>query len=192
MMRRNARILLGITLLVGRAATAEDHPLRPSTQGFRPSVPAGLPCYDMDARLDLAERKLVARERVLFTNRSAVAVRELVFHVYPRYRIQDGDRAALSRTLEVLRLSPDEGMDGRGRRMAVSQVRVAGRASPILYDPDVDTVMIVPLERPLEPGGAIEAEVDFSLELPYYWGRWGHHDGVTYLMNWYPVLAHHD
>ncbi|MEA2632843.1 MAG: hypothetical protein QOE66_3062, partial [Chloroflexota bacterium] len=25
-----------------------------------------------------------------------------------------------------------------------------------------------------------------------FWGRWGHHNGVTYLLNWYPILAHHD
>ncbi len=162
------------------------------TEGPRPAAPAGLPRYEIDARLDLEARKVVARERVRFTNRSAVAVRELVFHVYPRYRVQDGDRAALSRTLEVLRLSPDEAMDRRGRRMAVAEVRVAGRAAPIVFDPDVDTVMIVPLERTVAPGDSIEAELAFTLELPDYWGRWGHHDGVTYLMNWYPVLAHHD
>ena len=52
--------------------------------------------------------------------------------------------------------------------------------------------MVVPLGRPVAPGETVEAEVDFTLELPDNWGRWGHHDGVTYLVNWYPVLAHHD
>src|SRR5262249_39058640 len=42
------------------------------------------------------------------------------------------------------------------------------------------------------PGGKVEAEIDFVLDLPDFWGRWGHHNGITFLMNWYPVLAHHD
>ena len=52
--------------------------------------------------------------------------------------------------------------------------------------------MIVPLARPLAPGETIDAEVAFTLELPPFWGRWGNHGGITYLLNWYPVLAHHD
>ena len=35
-------------------------------------------------------------------------------------------------------------------------------------------------------------EIDFSVDLPDKWGRWGQHKGITYLLNWYPVLAHVD
>src|SRR3954467_11137770 len=88
-MRWIARILLGMVLLFGRAATAEDRPLRASTQGLRPSLPAGLPRYEMDARLDAWARKVVARERVHVPNRSGVEVRELLLNGYPRYRVHE-------------------------------------------------------------------------------------------------------
>ena len=115
-----------------------------------------------------------------------------MLHVYPRYRVQDSDRAALSKTLEVLRLSPDEAMDPTGRRLSVSSVKVGASAASFAFDPKDDTIMVVTLGKSVAPGESVSAEIDFALELPDYWGRWGHHNGITYLLNWYPVLAHHD
>jgi hypothetical protein len=174
---------------VGRAA---EGPVRASEQSPRLTIPAGLPRYEIDARLDLSQPRVTAREQVRFTNRSNAVVRELVFHVYPRYQVKDQDRAALSKTLEILRLSPEEAMDTQGRRLSVSSVRVSGRAASFDFDPDLDTILVVPLPQPVGPGESVTAEIDFDLDLPDYWGRWGHHRGITYLLNWYPVLAHHD
>ena len=176
----------------GSVHASDQGPVHASDQRPRPAVPAGLPRYDIDARLDLDQRRVSARERVRFTNRSGVAATELVFHVYPRYQVRDQDRVTLSKTLEVLRLSPEEAMDTRGHRMVVSEVRVGDRAASFAFDPAIDTVMIVPLGRAVAPGQSVVVEIDFTLELPDYWGRWGHHRGITYLLNWYPVLAHHD
>ncbi|WP_435005926.1 M1 family aminopeptidase [Tundrisphaera lichenicola] len=117
---------------------------------------------------------------------------ELVFHVYPRHRVEDGDRPMVSKTLEVLRLSPEEAMDAEGRRLEVAEARVEGRPVAVAFDPKNDTVMMLPLAEPIVPGKSVEAEIDFSVELPDKWGRWGQHKGVTYLLNWYPVLAHVD
>src|SRR5438477_482987 len=102
-------------LLVGSAPRADDtrpsaQIARPSAQVARPNVPAGLPCYDIDMHLDPVARRVSAREHVVFTNRSTGWTRELVFHVYPRYQMPEGDRLILSKTLEILRLSPDEAM----------------------------------------------------------------------------------
>ena len=52
--------------------------------------------------------------------------------------------------------------------------------------------MILPLVEAVPPGGTVAAEIDFVVELVDKWGRWGQHQGVTYLLNWYPVLAHVD
>jgi hypothetical protein len=155
-------------------------------------VPEGLPRYDLDVRIDPANRLAQAREWVTFTNRSAAPVEELVFHVYPRYQVPESDKAVLSKTLEVLRLSPAEAMDQRGRRANVQAVRVRGQAVSVAFDDHDGTLMTVPLPEPLPPGETVTAEIEFAVELPDYWGRWGHHKGITYLLNWYPVLAFHD
>src|SRR5262249_37290100 len=111
---------------------------------------------------------------------------------YPRFQVKDQDKAILSKTLGILRLSPDEAMDTQGRRLEAAAVRVAGKTARFTFDANLDTIMAVALERPVGPGEMVEAAADFVLDLPNYWGRWGHHNGVTYLLNWYPILAHHD
>jgi hypothetical protein len=189
--RRIAGLALTFGLLAAATARAQTEQ-HPSPQVARPAIPPGLPRYDLDVRIDPAARKVTARERVAFTNRSGVWVEELVFHVYPRYRMPESDRLVLSKTLEMLRLSPEEAMDTRGRRLEVASCRVAGRAVEPSYDPDVDTIMVVPLAEPLAPGATVAVDLDFTLDLPDRWGRWGQHGGITYLVNWYPVLAHHD
>lgn len=164
----------------------------PSAQIVRPVVPPGLPRYDIAARIDPEARKVDARERVVFTNRSGVWVNDLVFHVYPRYKVPDADRLILSKTLEMLRLSPEEAMDDHGRRLEVASVRVAGKAVAFSFDPERETILVVPLTNPVAPEATVAVEIDFTLDLPDKWGRWGRHGGITYLVNWYPVLAHHD
>jgi hypothetical protein len=146
----------------------------------------------LDVRVDPEARKVTAHEHVTFTNRSKATVRELVLHVYPRYQVAESDRPILAKTLEVLRLSPDEAMDTTGRRLAVDEVRVAGHTAAFQFDPVQDTILIVPLPRPVAPGADVTAEIVFTLDLPDKWGRWGQHKGITYLVNWYPILAHHD
>lgn len=164
----------------------------PSQQTPSLMIPPGLPRYDLSLRLDIDRRQVSARERVVFTNRSSRPTNQLVFHVYPRYRIPDADRMVLAKTLEMLRLSPEEGMDPIGQRMDVGAVRVDGHPSTFTYDPGDPTILVVPLPTPVPPGGSATADLDFTLDLPDTWGRWGHRDGITYLVNWYPVLAHHD
>ncbi len=191
-LRGFAWFVLAIGIIGVGFSDAQDVPVRPSDQRPRLTIPPGLPRYQIAARLELDRRQVVAHQAVEFTNRTQVPARELVFHVYPRYRVEDKDKKSLSKTLEVLRLSPDEAMDPEGRRLAVSSVRVAGQSVPFDFDPRVDTIMSVPLPREVAPGEKVVAEIDYIVDLSEFWGRWGHHRSITYLLNWYPVLAHHD
>ncbi|MDX2037430.1 MAG: M1 family aminopeptidase [Isosphaeraceae bacterium] len=158
----------------------------------RPVVPEGLPRYEIDARLDLDGKRVTVRQSVRFTNSTSRPLAEAVFHVYPRYKVPESDKLVLSKTLEVLRLSPEEAMDTEGRRMDIAAARVAGRPAAHTFDAKDDTILVVPLQEPLAPGAEVVIDVDYSVVLNPKWGRWGHHDDITYLMNWYPVLAHLD
>jgi hypothetical protein len=198
-MRWIAGMTLCASLLWPAAAGVRAQTVHPSFQGPHPSpqsprlpVPPGLPRYEIDARLDLATKQVAARERVEFTNRTKTPTKQLVLHVYPRYKVAEQDLKTLAKTLEILRLSPEEAMDKQGRRIDVAGVRLGGRPVPFEFDRDADTIMVVNLPQPVPPGGKVAVEIDFTLDLPEFWGRWGHHSGVTYLLNWYPVLAHHD
>lgn len=166
--------------------------VRPSPQRPDLAIPPGLPEYELAVRIDPRALKVTARERVVFTNRSRTPVSELVFHVYPRYQVPARDQLRLAKTMEVLRLSPEEAMDAAGRRMDVAGVYLRGRPSDFRFDPQDDTILVVPLAEQVPPGGRAVAVIDFTIDLPRKWGRWGHYQGVTFLLNWYPVLAHHD
>jgi hypothetical protein len=185
--RRIAWFLLTFGLLGTSPTLGGDTPRPP-----RLPVPKGLPKYDMDVRIDVAGRSVQVSERVTFTNRTTKDVNELVFHVYPRHRVEEADRPMVAKTLEVLRLSPEEAMDADGRRLTVEDARVGGKKVAIAFDAKNDTIMTLPLASPVPPGSSVTAEIDFVVDLPDKWGRWGQHQGVTYLLNWYPVLAHVD
>ncbi|HZW34362.1 MAG TPA: hypothetical protein VFF52_26805, partial [Isosphaeraceae bacterium] len=155
-------------------------------------IPPGLPRYDLSVRIDPQARTVVARERVVFTNRSSQPTGELVFHVYPRYALPEKDRLIVGKTMEMLRLSPEEALDSHGHRLEIRRVVVDGRDARSRFDPSDETILTVPLARAVPPGGTAVCVFEFTLDLPPKWGRWGSYGGITYLLNWYPVLAHHD
>jgi Peptidase family M1 domain len=204
-MQFQVAVIIGLLVALtgpGPAVRAEDPAASPQSlpspqvlpMPQQPSlvVPRGLPRYDLAVRIDPQNRKVKARERVVYTNRSKVPVNELIFHVYPRYKVPEKDRIKLARTMEVLRLSPEEALDSAGQRMEVSRVFVGSQSTRFEFDPKDGTILVVPLGRQVPPGGNAVAVIDFTVELPEKWGRWGNYQGITYLLNWYPVLAHHD
>lgn len=188
-------LVLAVATAAGQDPPPDTNPLPPAlaeTEADRAPIPVpdGLPRYTIDFRLDLDRRLVRAHQTVEYTNRTDRPADSLVFHVYPRYKIPDGQEALFSKTLEVLRLSPDEAMDRKGRRLEVQSARVAGEPVRPTFDDGDGTLMTLDLPRPLAPGETIAVDLDFKLDLPDYWGRWGHHNSITYLLNWYPVLAY--
>jgi hypothetical protein len=187
-----AVILMGLALSCAMPVAGGEPLLGASGPAARVPVPPGLPRYEIDGQVDLSRKLVTVVERVTYTNRTKTPVSDLVFHVYPRFQVREQDRAILAKTLEMLRLSPEEAMDTKGRRMAVTAVRSGSRRCAFEFDKNEDTIMIVALGQTVEPGATVTVEIDFTLELPPFWGRWGHYNGITYLVNWYPVLAHQD
>ena len=166
--------------------------LPPAIVRARPVVPPDLPVYEIKAKLDLGRKILQSSERVSFKNRTSQPTSEVVFHIYPRYKVPESDKLILSKTLEVLRLSPEEAMDTQGRRLEVESVRIEGKRIEPRFDDKNDTILIVPLSKPLLAGESLAIDLDFRVDLPPKWGRWGHYEGITFLLNWYPTLAHFD
>lgn len=157
--------------------------------------PAGLPRYDLVIDLDTTGRLVRVAQRVTWTNRSAKPADELVFNVYPHYKIPDKDFGLLAKTVEILRQNPSENLDAEGRIGHVERVRLAGVTShelPVVYRTDIDTAMTVALPLPVPPGASVSVDIDYTIRLPEKQGRWGQWDGITYLATWLPVLAVHD
>lgn len=152
-------------------------------------VPEGLPEYNLDSRLDLKKLKVTTVQTVKYHNRTGVAQTELVFHVYPKFKVKPENKLKLAKTLEVLRLGPDEAIDSKGDRARIQSIEVGGNRLEPRFEGDDQTVMVVELPAPLEAGQSLEIKIDFDLDLPTQWGRWSHHQDITTLVNWYPVLS---
>src|SRR5437763_3099482 len=139
-------LLAGVCLLAGRAAPAGE-------------IPADLPHYDLAIRVDTTTHCVQVHERVTWTNTRQRPADELVFCVYPHYKIPDKDFGLLAKTVELLRQNPSDGLDPVGRIGTVAPVRwlappnavaKAGGPPPAAveltpaYKPDNDTALVVP------------------------------------------------
>ncbi|MER3415137.1 MAG: aminopeptidase [Gemmataceae bacterium] len=175
------------TLLLLAAVTVHHVPVLAQT------IPEWLPEYQMDVKLDIDQRKVSVRQRVRWTNMSKQATSQLVFNAYARYKIPEGEVALLAKTLELLRAPPSEAIDNVGRRLRIERVTDAqGRPLPFHFREDLQTALIVELAAPVRPSETVTVVLEFTLDLPEKQGRWGHWRGVTYLVNWYPIVAYYD
>src|SRR4051812_39232612 len=90
-----------------------------------------LPRYDLLVRLDTCNKVVRLHERVTWTNRHARPADELVFTIYPLYRIPDKDVGLLAKTVEILRQAPSVALniEPAGK---LNAVRLAGREVPFV------------------------------------------------------------
>jgi hypothetical protein len=181
------RALLTATMLLVSCAT-----LRADT------IPDWLPHYDLDIQLDTDRHVVTVTQRVTWTNRHARPANELVFNVYPRYKIPKGEQIKLVKTLELLRTAPEAGMDSTAQTFTVTKVTLGDKLgdsdTPLeyrFYD-ELHTAMQVMLPKPVQQGEKVTVEISFAFELPHMQGRWGWWKDVTFLANWYPILAYYD
>jgi hypothetical protein len=157
-------------------------------------IPDWLPKYDLEIRLNPGTRHVGVRQLVTWTNRHARPTDELVFSAYARYKIPEEDVVLLAKTLELLRSAPSDGIDFKGHRLNIDRITLRDGCTTLEYywRPDMHTCLVVKLPRHVQQGEQITVAIDFTLDLPDKEGRWGQRGGLTYLANWYPVLAYYD
>ncbi|HXY33999.1 MAG TPA: M1 family metallopeptidase, partial [Planctomycetaceae bacterium] len=153
-------------------------------------------------RIEVAEHRVIVRERVTWFNRHVRPASELVFNAHAHYCVPSSDVGLLAKTLEILRLAPSEAIDLQGPPLQVEQVCLVddGRPEasvppvvlPFRFRADNDTALEVSLPREVCQNEHVTVEVTFTLRLPQRQGRWGQWEGVTFLAQWLPVLAFYD
>ncbi len=180
--------------------------------------PPQLPRYDLDIHLDVLRQCVRVRQRVTWTNPSSRPAEEVVFNVFPHFKLPDADVGMTAKMFEILRVMPGETLDLEGRAGAVRKVELVKPAGEVRavrgaqpdelpaprevathaqelryhYRKDNDTALVVPLPSPVGPGQAVVLDIDYFLRLPQRQGRWGQWLHVTSLANWLPVLAYYD
>src|SRR5690349_18422834 len=179
------RLLVSFALLAVLA-------VRPAQAAPPVPVPDYLPRYDLALTVDVVGHVAHFRQAVTWTNHYNRPTDTLAVNFYPNYRVPSGDRLLLEKTLELLRLRPESGIDRAGRHGEIDQITLGGRALSYHYSEENPTTIVAELPRPVGCGEKVTLVIEGSIRLPNKQGRWGQWDGITFLTNALPVVAYYD
>ncbi len=154
--------------------------------------------YDIDVRLETADRSLHGTERIHWRNVSANPTRELQFHLY-----WNAWRNGESTWMRERRLGGNTNTprpDAWGwtdiRSIRVSSADRIDALTPRLHyiAPDDgntadQTVAAVPLPRPVGPNESIDIEVEWSAKIPRPFARTGYIDDYYFFGQWFPKIG---
>jgi Peptidase family M1 domain len=154
--------------------------------------------YDIDVRLETADRSLHGTERIHWRNVSANPTRELQFHLY-----WNAWRNGESTWMRERRLGGNTNTprpDAWGwtdiRSIRVSSAGRIDALTPRLHyiAPDDgntadQTVAAVPLPRPVGPNETIDIEVEWSAKIPRPFARTGYLDDYYFFGQWFPKIG---
>src|SRR5262245_41763533 len=148
--RVRAWLPLGLTILLLTAGSA--------VAGELPrGLPHGLPRYDLDIKLDTAQRHVEVRQHVIWTNKAKRPTKEAVLNVHSHYAIRDKGIGFLAKTVEILRLAPSEALSFDGPACEIQDVELVA-IKPAELRPltiparQVGFQEVLPLLKPKQPG----------------------------------------
>ena len=182
--------LLGAALLVLPAA------LRPSQD---PAVPAaGAPGlrYEIWVELDDAEKTLLGKEEIVWTNPTAEAVPDMLLHLYwNAFKNEDSAflREAAAESMFSRGAAPD---DGEWGWIDITDIRLADGSDlkPTLHyvtpdgpeHPDDQTVARVLFPAPVQPGESVRIRLEFRSKVPRTVARSGYYRDSFFIAQWFP------
>jgi hypothetical protein len=158
--------------------------------------------YTIEVRLDPERRSLEGREVLHWRNISDVTTSELQFHLY--YNAWKNTRSTWMR----------ERLLGRGRALHdrpetdwgwidVTAIRLLGDSdtshtdltnlarhiAPDDGNPDDETVLVVPLPRPVVPNETIDVEIEWTSRVPRTFARTGAIGDYFFIAQWFPKIG---
>ncbi len=142
--------------------------------------------YRIRAELVPAETLLRVQTRMLYRNNSPDTLRELYLHLYWNIFAPESYARQLSRERRLERIPelPPVRID------SLSVVASTGeRRSEFSVD---NTIVRLPLPKPLTPGDSVEVVSSIAQKVPPEGLRMGHHRGNFFLANWFPSVCVYD
>ncbi|HEY3175214.1 MAG TPA: M1 family metallopeptidase [Candidatus Polarisedimenticolia bacterium] len=148
--------------------------------------------YRIAVTLDPADHTLAGRETLTWRNVTGAATGELRFHLY--LNAFKNDRTTFMK---------ESRGSSRGNRLRegewgyidIVSIKLAGGADllagarfirPDEGNPDDETVLVVPLPAPVEPGGSLAVEIEFAARLPRVFARTGYKNDFYFVAQWFP------
>lgn len=190
-----AAALLALVLAACRGAPEVEPVPMPAPDKAPPWIapdkpPAAIASYSIQASLDVATHQLRARQTLTWVNSGHEPVDVLPFHLYMNaFKNEDsvfmresrgkhrGERAANHGWgwIEVNAIAVDGGPDASGRLRYPAA-------------PD-ETVMELPLEAPVPPGGTVNVTIMFEVQLPVVFARTGYKGDFHLVGQWFPKIG---
>jgi hypothetical protein len=162
-------------------------------------VAMSIASYKIDAQLKLDEQQhptsLEGREQLIWRNDSPDTIRELQFHLY--LNAFKNQRSTFFKESGG-ELRGDQFAVGQWGWIDVNELKIAGGADLTkqieFIHPDDDnaedqTVIRVPLDKPLAPGAMLTLDIRFTAKLPRVFARTGYWGQFALVAQWFPKIG---
>jgi hypothetical protein len=193
------RTLLCVALALACACRPDHGPPRVKRLPKRDDTPAlrggGAPrstriaSYKIDARLDATRHTIAATQTLIWTNAGTSAVDTLPLHLYLNAFKNEASLFMRSSRGQLRGASASD--TGWGwieiESLTIGGVELAGKLT--YPGPPDETVAIVPLPQPVEPGSTIEVQFKFSAQLPEVFARTGYKGDFHLVGQWFPKVG---
>ena len=193
--------IAAVVALIAAACSRDRGPPRPRPLPKIDGIPAlrggGSPRsprianYKIEARLDPARHQIAASETLTWTNTGETEVGTLPFHLY-----LNGFKNDQSRFMQSSRgvMRGAHATDTGWGFLQIESVRVAGaeltgKLRPIPNAGADETVIELPLDQPIPPGGTIEVAFKFTAQLPEVFARTGYKGEFHMIGQWFPKIG---
>ena len=152
--------------------------------------------YSMAIDMDVNTYKYKGKQQLVYTNNSPDVLEKVFYHLYLNAFQPGSEMDVRSRTIadpdrrvgdRISKLQPDE----------IGYIKVNSlkqNGTDITYK-TVGTILVVNLEKPINPGEKVRFDMDFDAQVPLQIRRTGRNnaEGVALSMTqWYPKLAEYD
>jgi hypothetical protein len=141
--------------------------------------------YNIEVQLDTENKKLLGKEIITFVNTSKKSVDTLFLHLYPN-AFQSGTTIFMKESLFPDRIKKRQEYRGY---VEIKKINLSSEYD--LTDQKIidETVMKLPLPKPLLPENAISLEIEFGVKLPQIFFRMGYSGKNFVVGQWFPKMA---
>lgn len=152
------------------------------------SYAAEPPRYEINAAVDTINHKITAKQKVTFTNNSDKPINAIYFHIYPHRKYTQEEIKFIRRYAGYFKTNPfPEGFQSGDLR--IDSVSCRNKPLDFATEGDDRTILKVNLGDALKPAESIEIDMDFCVDIPHTYGRFGWHRNIVSLNRWYPLLS---
>ena len=143
--------------------------------------------YTISVKLDVDQKSLDCSQILKYINKEDVSLNEVVIQVLPNaYRTLESAPVLFGDTDSIYPKGFSPGY------IDFTQVQVNGSEIDYELYGDDQTLMKIKLDTPLEPGAFVNLDMDYKVQIPPAYDRFGYNDSTFNIANWYPVAAVYD